>query len=60
MNPVEHDIECPFCGEVITIVIDPSQDHQCYIEDCSVCCRPILLTVACSEGEILSVMADRS
>ncbi len=38
---------CPYCGELIEIVIDPSAgDYQQYIEDCFVCCRPIVLTVS--------------
>lgn len=38
---------CPYCGETIEIVVDPTggEDQQ-YIEDCFVCCRPILLTVS--------------
>lgn len=36
-----HDIECPCCGEPITLVLDTSAGPQRYIEDCQVCCRPI-------------------
>ena len=32
---------CPYCGEQIEVVIDMSVEQQDYIEDCSVCCRPI-------------------
>jgi len=35
------DIQCPYCGEVITLVLDASAGPQRYIEDCHVCCRPI-------------------
>ena len=35
------DVECPYCGEVITLVLDASAGSQRYIEDCHVCCRPI-------------------
>ncbi|MBY0471566.1 CPXCG motif-containing cysteine-rich protein [bacterium] len=41
----ESSIECPFCGEEITILVDVSVRRQNYIEDCSVCCRPIQLEV---------------
>jgi len=35
-------VECPFCGEWIDVWVDPGgADVQEYIEDCSVCCRPI-------------------
>lgn len=36
---------CPYCGEPIELVVDPSLDHQNYIEDCFVCCRPIQVQV---------------
>jgi hypothetical protein len=42
------DIGCPYCGEGIELLIDASVDHQIYIEDCSVCCRPIVVTVIIS------------
>ena len=33
---------CPYCGEWIDLFIDEGgAAHQEYIEDCSVCCRPI-------------------
>ena len=35
------DIECPYCGECIELVLDTSAGPQRYIEDCQVCCRPI-------------------
>ena len=35
------DIACPYCGEVITLLLDASAGPQRYIEDCQVCCRPI-------------------
>ncbi len=37
-----HPIECPYCGESFTTEIDTSAGSQDYIEDCQVCCRPIL------------------
>jgi len=46
------NIDCPYCGEDIEIIIDCSIDSQDYIEDCSVCCRPINLTIIINtEGE---------
>ncbi|HCQ69459.1 MAG TPA: CPXCG motif-containing cysteine-rich protein, partial [Gammaproteobacteria bacterium] len=47
MNELQqHSIDCPYCGEVIEIDIDCSELNQSYIEDCSVCCRPINITVS--------------
>lgn len=34
-------INCPYCGETIECTLDVSAGPQAYIEDCSVCCRPI-------------------
>ena len=39
---MEIETECPYCGEPITVWIDPGGgSRQRYVEDCSVCCRPI-------------------
>lgn len=40
------DIQCPYCGELINVVVDDSAGPQRYIEDCQVCCRPIVIDVA--------------
>ncbi len=39
-------LSCPYCGEPITLQIDGSAGDQHYIEDCSVCCRPIEVGVS--------------
>ncbi len=41
----ENIIGCPYCGEMITILVDGSVEEQQYIEDCQVCCRPINIRV---------------
>jgi len=38
----EHQVECPYCGENISVLIDSSEANQEYYEDCSVCCYAIL------------------
>ncbi|MEA3405350.1 MAG: CPXCG motif-containing cysteine-rich protein [Pseudomonadota bacterium] len=43
------NIQCPYCWETFEIVVDPSEEHQEYIEDCFVCCRPIHLIVEIDE-----------
>ena len=48
----EQSIECPYCGELIIVIIDCSVLQQSYIEDCQVCCRPIEFDVVVDqEGE---------
>lgn len=52
LTPV--DIQCPYCGESIEILIDVSAGDQRYIEDCQVCCRPIDIAVTMNaDGEPL-------
>ena len=55
-----HDvqIQCPYCGESVDIIIDGSQEQQNYIEDCSVCCRPMELSVTVMDDEV-SITAKR-
>ena len=56
----ELEIDCPFCGESITIFVDVSVPKQNYIEDCTVCCRPIQIEVLCEDDAVVSVDAGRS
>ncbi|MGB5677934.1 MAG: CPXCG motif-containing cysteine-rich protein [Gammaproteobacteria bacterium] len=46
-------IYCPYCGEKIEVIIDASVEQQHYTEDCSVCCRPMELTITVAGNEIL-------
>ncbi|MDH3614753.1 MAG: CPXCG motif-containing cysteine-rich protein [Gammaproteobacteria bacterium] len=55
----ERHVHCPFCGESITLVVDPSSGSQSYIEDCHVCCQPMQVTVEVEGGELQSVRVDR-
>ncbi|MDI9238629.1 CPXCG motif-containing cysteine-rich protein [Lysobacter sp. LF1] len=43
------DVQCPYCGETITLLVDTSVGAQQYIEDCQVCCRPIIVSVRVDE-----------
>lgn len=52
-------IHCPYCGEPIEIMLDGSAGEQQYVEDCQVCCRPIVLTVSPDEDGEPSVRAAR-
>jgi transcription elongation factor Elf1 len=55
----ERCIDCPFCGESISIVIDPSAGSQSYVEDCQVCCQPMQVSIDAEEGKLRSVRVDR-
>ncbi|GAA4342410.1 CPXCG motif-containing cysteine-rich protein [Kangiella taiwanensis] len=59
LQQIEKDISCPYCGEVITVLIDNSVPHQEYIEDCQVCCRPIEFVVSVTGDDVdLVVRSD--
>ena len=46
MNPVETFTDlCPWCSESVTFEFDTTFAEQEYIEDCSVCCAPILVKI---------------
>ena len=49
------DITCPYCGEEFALEVDTSQSEQTLIEDCTVCCRPISLTIQCRPGMIVDL-----
>ena len=54
----ERKVQCPYCGEMIDVLIDDSVPHQNYIEDCQVCCRPINFDVTVIEDGELTVMVS--
>ena len=37
--------QCPYCWSPIQLLIDCSVCEQEYIEDCEVCCRPMIVKV---------------
>ena len=38
---MEASVLCPYCGEDVSIALDPgSGSIQEYVEDCEVCCQP--------------------
>jgi hypothetical protein len=35
------ELRCPFCGELGSVAVDEGGgEHQTYVEECSVCCKP--------------------
>ena len=49
---------CPYCGEPVEAVLDLSAGDQQYIEDCSVCCRPVLFDLR-SDGIVWTLDVRR-
>ena len=58
----ESEVEgsCPYCGEMVTLVLDPGgARRQKYEEDCFVCCRPWIVEVSWSMDGVASVVISR-
>lgn len=51
----ELEISCPYCGEAIDVLLDQQDAGYQYIEDCQVCCKPIVFRVAISSVGEFSV-----
>ncbi len=56
-------VTCPYCGEWIDVYVDTGgARRQDYVEDCSVCCRPIHMRVAIDfesgEAEVSATSED--
>lgn len=54
----EAAVDCPHCGETITLVLDLSVPGQDYIEDCFVCCQPIRVRYSAEGGRLSQLTAD--
>jgi hypothetical protein len=44
-------VTCPYCGEHIELIVDLSVPQQEYVEDCSVCCRPIVVAAEIDDDQ---------
>ena len=54
MDPVSFEpVQGPYCGELISLGLDSSGGDQAYVEDCSVCCRPIEVRLSEVAGDWL-------
>ena len=57
----EAEVECPHCGETISINIDPGGGTtQEYVEDCPVCCRPWRVRVTYDVDGAAEVWVDET
>ncbi len=52
-------LHCPYCGEIISVLVDLTAPSQRYIEDCEVCCRPIELEQVMEPGGEVELIARR-
>jgi hypothetical protein len=57
----EADVTCPYCGENVTIALDPDGGlAQEYIEDCQVCCRPWRVHVSYDDEGAVEVSVEQA
>lgn len=54
---IEHFFQCLYCGEEISMLLDPSIKQQAYVEDCEVCCNPIEIHATFEAGELVNFEA---
>jgi hypothetical protein len=53
---IQHEsITCPYCWETIEIALDLSVEEQRYVEDCSVCCRPIVIAYRAEDAALTAL-----
>ena len=49
----EHFFHCPYCWEEISMILDPFNGRQVYVEDCEVCCNPIEIDYRIESSEVV-------
>lgn len=55
----EAEVSCPYCGETVTLSLDPAGGMaQEYIEDCQVCCRPWRVHLSYDEEGTVEVTVE--
>ena len=52
---ISHQVSCPYCGESFEALIDSSESDAEYIEDCYICCQPIVFSCQFSASGDVSV-----
>jgi hypothetical protein len=54
------DATCPHCWESISLTLDLSVPEQSYVEDCPVCCKPMLVSYTAVDGELAEFSVESS
>ena len=52
-------VNCPYCGEPFETSVDCSAGAQEYLEDCPVCCHPIVFSIAVDWDGALAAVETR-
>ena len=50
-------VQCPYCWQEWDVTVDCSLARQEYVEDCPVCCRPVVLNITVVDGAVSDVEA---
>jgi hypothetical protein len=59
MNLLENiEVICPYCGETFSLEADTEAGSYATTEDCSVCCRPIALSIRCHPGVVEGINVE--
>jgi hypothetical protein len=57
---MDAECSCPYCGEPISLWLDEGGgSSQKYVEDCSICCRPMQVYVYVDENGEASASVER-
>ncbi len=57
---MEISVDCPYCGELLELTVDPSGGSvQKYVEDSAVCCQPMEVLVELEGDDECSVSVRR-
>ncbi|ACF11199.1 conserved hypothetical protein [Chlorobaculum parvum NCIB 8327] len=51
-------VQCPYCGQSFEVLVECSVEHQEYIEDCEICCRPVSLVIDVAEDGTVTAMTQ--
>ena len=51
MQLTPHKLSCPYCDARIRLLIDEAAGYQQYVEDCEVCCQPMVVCVESGFGD---------
>ncbi|MBE2217787.1 MAG: CPXCG motif-containing cysteine-rich protein [Ignavibacteria bacterium] len=57
---MEYFFTCPYCWQEISVLIDLSVESQSYVEDCEICCNPILIKYTIQSGEVVQFEAEKN
>jgi hypothetical protein len=52
------DATCPHCWETISLTLDLSVPEQSYVEDCPVCCKPMMVSYTAADGELVDFSVE--